>query len=321
MFKICKDIKNEELEMRQVFATVMDDLASEDERVVYLDADIINSIKMVEFSKKFPERTVNCGIQEANMIGVAAGMSATGLIPFTHTFAPFTTRRVMDQVFISCAYAKLNVRIIGSDPGLTAGGNGGTHIPLEDIGMMRMVPNMRVISPSDDSQTRWIIEEISKINGPFYVRLSRLATPIIYDEEFIKQNNIKFEIGKGIQIGEGTDASIIATGVTVSEALKAQEMLKEQGVNIRVIDIHTIKPIDKELIVKSAKETKKVITIEDHNIIGGLGGAVCEVLTEEYPVKVTRMGINDTFGESGKAEELMKYFKIDAESIVKEVLK
>ena len=149
MFKICKDIKNEELEMRQVFATVMDGLASEDERVVYLDADIINSIKMVEFSKKFPERTVNCGIQEANMIGVAAGMSATGLIPFTHTFAPFTTRRVMDQVFISCAYAKLNVRIIGSDPGLTAGGNGGTHIPLEDIGMMRCVPTVTIIEPTD----------------------------------------------------------------------------------------------------------------------------------------------------------------------------
>lgn len=168
MFEICKDIKNEELEMRQVFAKVMDDLASEDERVVYLDADIINSIKMVEFSKKYPERTVNCGIQEANMIGVAAGMSATGLIPFTHTFAPFTTRRVMDQVFISCAYAKLNVRIIGSDPGLTAEGNGGTHIPLEDIGMMRCVPTVTIIEPTDSIVLSDMLKQTKDIYGVWY---------------------------------------------------------------------------------------------------------------------------------------------------------
>ena len=190
---------------------------------------------------------------------------------------------------------------------------------LEDIGMMRALPNMMVISPSDDTQTKWIIKEIAKINGPVYARLSRLSTPIIYDEEFIKQNNIKFEIGKAIQIGDGMDASIIATGVTVAEALKAQGKLKEQGINVRVLDIHTIKPIDKDSIIKCAKETKNIITVEDHSIIGGLGSSVCEVLSENYPARVIRMGIKDTFGESGKAEELMKKYQIDCDSIVEKI--
>ena len=173
MFKICKEIKNEELEMRQVFAKVMEELASKDDRVVYLDGDIMNSIRMVEFSKKYPERTINCGIQEANMIGVAAGLSATGLIPFAHTFAPFASRRVMDQVFVSCAYAKLNVRIIGSDPGITAGSNGGTHMPLEDIGMMRCVPNVTIIEPTDSNVLADMLRQTKDMYGVFYIRLSR----------------------------------------------------------------------------------------------------------------------------------------------------
>lgn len=185
---------------------------------------------------------------------------------------------------------------------------------LEDISMMRTLPNMTVLSTSDDIQTKWAVEEISKINGPVYLRLCRLATPIIYDE------NQKFEIGKGIQFGEGTDGTVIATGVTVSEALKAQEELKKQGINIRVIDIHTIKPIDKDIIIKSAKETKKIITIEDHCITGGLGTSVCEVLSENYPTKVIRMGIKDTFGKSGKAEELMEYFQITSKDIAKNMV-
>lgn len=185
---------------------------------------------------------------------------------------------------------------------------------LEDISMMRTLPNMTVISTSDDIQTKWAVEEISKIKGPVYLRLCRLATPVIYEE------NTKFVIGKAYQFGEGTDATIIATGVTVSEALKAKEELLRNGINVRVIDVHTIKPIDKEIIIKSAKETKKIITIEDHNIIGGLGTAVCEVLAENYPCKVIRMGIKDKFGKSGKAEELMKYFKITANDIIEELL-
>ncbi len=204
----------------------------------------------------------------------------------------------------------MNVKICATHAGITVGEDGATHQMIEDLSMMRTLPNMTVISTSDDIQTKWAVKEISKIKGPVYLRLSRLATPIIYDE------NQCFEIGKAIQMGEGTDATVFATGVTVAEALKAQEMLKEKGIDIRVVDIHTIKPIDKEMIIKSAKETKKLISIEDHNKIGGLGSAISEVLTDEFPAKLMRLGVNDTFGKSGKAEELMKYFGITAEDIV-----
>ncbi len=218
--------------------------------------------------------------------------------------------RAYDQIRNSICYPNLNVKICATHAGVTVGEDGATHQMLEDISMMRTLPNMTVISTSDDIQTKWVIKEISKINGPVYVRLGRLAVPKIYNE------NQKFEIGKAVQIGEGTDATVFATGVTVSEALKAKEELQKQKIYIRVVDIHTIKPIDKEIIIKCAKETKKLISIEDHNVIGGLGTAISEVLTEEYPTKLTKLGINDTFGRSGKAEELMKYFKITAENIV-----
>lgn len=306
---------------RQSYGEALAKLGEENENVVVLDADLSGATKTSIFAKKFPERFFDIGIAEQDMIGTAVGLSTFGKIPFASTFAMFAAGRAYDQIRNTVAHTNANVKICATHAGITVGEDGATHQMLEDIGMTRMIPNMRVISPSDDVQTKWIIEEISKINGPFYVRLSRLPTPIIYDEEFVKNNNIKFEIGKGIQIGDGCDASVITTGVTVAEALKAQEALKEKGINIRVIDIHTIKPIDKELIVKCAKETKKIITVEDHNIIGGLGSAVCEVLAEEYPTKVVRMGIEDTFGESGKAEELMKHFKIDSESIVEEIIK
>lgn len=225
----------------------------------------------------------------------------------------FAAGRAYDQIRNSICYPNLNVKICATHAGITVGEDGATHQMLEDISLMRTLPNMTVMSVSDDIQTRWAVKEISKIDGPVYLRLCRLATPIIYDE------NEKFEIGKGVQIGEGTDATIFATGVTVSEAIKAQEKLKKDNINVRVVDIHTIKPIDKELIIKCTIETDKIITIEDHNVIGGLGSAICEVLSEEYPCMVTKMGIKDTFGKSGKAEELMKYFKIDSESIVEKI--
>lgn len=225
----------------------------------------------------------------------------------------FAAGRAYDQIRNSICYPNLNVKICATHAGITVGEDGATHQMLEDISLMRTLPNMIVMSVSDAIQTRWAVKEISKIDGPVYLRLCRLSTPIIYDE------NEKFEIGKGVQIGKGKDATIFATGVTVSEAIKAQEKLKKDNINVRVIDIHTIKPIDKELIIKCAVETDKIITIEDHNVIGGLGSAICEVLSEEYPCMVTRMGIKDTFGRSGKAEELMKYFKIDSESIVEKV--
>lgn len=241
-------------------------------------------------------------------------MLLAGKIPYASTFAVFAAGRAYDQIRNSICYPNLNVKICSTHAGITVGEDGATHQMLEDISMMRTLPNMTVMSVSDDTQTKWAVEEISKIKGPVYLRLSRMETPIIYSE------TQKFEIGKAVQIGEGTDASIIATGDVVCEAIKAKEELEKQGIKVRVIDMHTIKPIDKEMIVKCAKETKKIITLEDHSIIGGLGSAVCEVLAEEYPCKVTRMGINDQFGKSGKAEELLKYFKLTSEDIIEKVL-
>lgn len=301
---------------RQSYGEALAKLGEENKDIVVLDADLSGATKTSIFAEKFPNRFFDMGIAEQDMMGTAVGLSTFGKIPYVSTFAMFAAGRAYDQVRNTIAHTDSNVKICATHAGITVGEDGATHQMLEDIGMMRMVPRMTVISPSDDVQTKWVIEEISKINGPFYIRLSRLSTPVIYDEEFVKINNIKFKIGKGIQIGEGTDGSIIATGVTVAEALKAQAILKQKGINVRVIDLHTIKPIDKELVIKCAKETKKIITIEDHNIVGGLGSAVCETLSDECPTKVIRMGIKDTFGESGKAEELMKYFKIDCDSIV-----
>lgn len=302
-------MREEKIATRQSFGEALEKLSEENKNVVVIDADLARSTKTSLFAKKFPDRFIDVGIAEQNMIGIAAGLSTFGKVPFVSTFAAFATGRVYDQIRCSVAYPKLNVKICGTHAGVTVGEDGATHQMLEDINLMRGLPNMTVISTSDDVQTKWAVEEISKIDGPVYLRLARIATPVIYEE------NQKFEIGKGVQIGNGTDATIFATGVTVSEALKAQELLKERGFDVRVVDIHTIKPIDRELIVKCAKETDKIITVEDHSIIGGLGTAVCEVLAEEYPTKVIRMGIPDCFGKSGKAADLMKYFRIDAQAI------
>ena len=307
-------MKEEKIATRQSYGEKLAELGKKNKNIVVLDADLSTATKTEIFAKEFPDRFFDIGIAEQDMIGTAVGLSTFGKIPYASTFAMFAAGRAYDQVRNSVCYPKANVKICATHSGITVGEDGATHQMLEDIGMMRALPNMTVIVPSDDTQTRWAIEEISKVNGPFYVRLCRLATHVIYDKD------AKFEIGKAVQIGEGADASIIATGVTVSEAIKAQEKLKEKGINIRVIDMHTIKPIDKEMIVKCAKETKKIITVEDHSIIGGLGSAVCEVLSEEYPCKVERMGIKDTFGTSGKAEELLKHFEIDSESIIKKLL-
>ena len=247
------------------------------------------------------------------MIGISAGLATTGKIPFASTFAMFAAGRAYDQIRNSVAYPKLNVKICGTHAGVTVGEDGATHQMLEDLSLMRSIPNMTVLCTSDDVQTRWAIKEMAKIDGPVYIRLARVATPVIYDE------NQKFEIGKMVQIGDGTDATVFATGVEVAEALKAKEELEKENINIRVVDVHTIKPIDREMIIKCARETKKLITIEDHSIIGGLGTAVCEVLSEEYPTKVVRMGMQDKFGKSGKAEQLLKYFKLDSEAIIEKV--
>lgn len=299
---------------RQSYGEELARLGEKNKNIVVLDADLSTATKTEIFAKKFPDRFINVGIAEQNLMGIAAGLSTFGKIPYASTFAVFAAGRAYEQIRNSIAYPKLNVKICATHAGITVGEDGATHQMIEDLNLMRGLPNMTVMCTSDDIQTKWAVREISKINGPVYLRLCRMATPVIYDE------NKRFEIGKAVQIGEGTDASIIATGVTVSEALKAKEILEEKGVNIRVIDIHTIKPIDREMIIKCAKETNRIITIEDHSIIGGLGSSVCEVLSEEYPAKVEKMGIHDTFGESGNAEELMKKYKIDSDSIVEKIL-
>lgn len=300
---------------RQSYGEALLELGKENKNIVVFDADLSTATKTNIFAKEFPERFYDMGIAEQNMISTAAGMSTCGKIPYASTFAVFAAGRAYDQIRNSVCYPKLNVKICATHAGVTVGEDGATHQMIEDISLMRTLPNMTVLSTSDDVQTKWAVKEISKINGPVYLRLSRLATPIIYGE------NQKFEIGKAVQIGEGTDATIFATGVTVSEAIRAQEILENKGIKVRVVDIHTVKPIDKDMVIKCAKETKKLISVEDHNVIGGLGSAISEVLTEEYPVKLVRMGINDTFGKSGKATELMNYFGITAENIVEKVVK
>lgn len=298
---------------RQSYGEALVELGEENKNVVVLDADLSTATKTINFAKKFPGRFFDMGIAEQDMMGTAVGLANFGKIPYVSTFAVFAAGRAYDQVRNSIAHTHANVKICATHAGVTVGEDGATHQMLEDINIMRCIPNMIVMSTSDNRQTRWAVEKISKINGPVYLRLSRVATPEIYTEE------TNFEIGKGIQIGEGRDATIFATGVTVSESIKAQEKLKELGINVRVVDIHTIKPIDEDLIVKCAMETRKLITVEDHSIIGGLGGAVEDVLCSKYPRTLKKLGINDTFGESGKAEELLKKYEIDADAIIKAV--
>ena len=303
--------ENKKIATRQSYGEKLAELGKVNKNIVVFDADLAGATKTSIFAKEFPERFFDMGIAEQDMVSTAAGISTFGKIPFVSTFAVFAAGRAYDQIRNSICYPNLNVKICATHAGITVGEDGATHQMLEDLGMMRGLPNMTVLSTSDDVQTKWAVEEISKIKGPVYLRLCRLATPIVYEE------GQQFEIGKAVQIGEGTDATVFATGVTVAESIKAKEELEKQGINIRVIDMHTIKPIDKEMIIKCAKETKKLISVEDHNVIGGLGTAIADVLVENYPVQLTKIGINDTFGKSGKAEELLEYYGLTAENIIK----
>lgn len=295
---------------RQSYGEKLAELGEKNKDIIVLDADLSAATKTSIFAKRFPERFFDMGIAEQDMISTAAGLATFGKTVFASSFAMFACGRSYDQIRNSVAHPNLNVKICASHAGITVGEDGATHQMLEDLGMMRGLPNMTVMCTSDDRETKWAVEEISKMDGPVYLRLCRLNTPQIYGEEQ------DFKIGKGVQIGNGTDATVFATGVVVPEAIKAKEELEKQGINIRVVDIHTIKPIDKELIIKCAKETKKLVSIEDHNIIGGLGSAISEVLTEEYPAKLIRMGMKDGFGESGPAKELLRYFGLTSEDII-----
>ena len=300
--------------VRSAYGKALAELGRENKDIVVLDADLSCSTQTKIFAKEFPERFFDVGIAEQDLMTTAAGLACTGKIPFVSTFAVFAAGRAWEQIRNTICYSNLNVKIGATHGGITVGEDGASHQALEDISLMRSIPNMKVFCPSDDIQTKWLIKEISNINGPCYVRLCRLATPVIYDE---KQ---EFEIGKMVKFGDGTDATIFATGVTVSEALQAKDELKKHGIDVRVIDVCSIKPIDEEMIINCAKQTKRLISVEDHSIIGGIGSAISDVLVSKYPAKLEKMGIMDCFGKSGNANELLKYFKIDKDAIVNKVL-
>lgn len=299
---------------REAYGKALARIGKENENIVVLDADLSKSTKTADFKAVCPERFINMGIAEGNMMTVAAGMAACGKIPFASTFAIFATGRAFEQIRNSICYPKLNVKVCATHAGLTVGEDGASHQSVEDISLMRSIPNMVVISPSDGIEAEAAIEAISKYEGPCYVRLGRSAVPIINDNE-----DYKFEIGKGITLRDGKDATIIATGIMVEAALEAYNILAEEGIRVRVINIHTIKPIDEELIIKAARETKLIVTAEEHSVIGGLGSAVAEVVTTNSPATVLRVGIKDTFGESGKPAELLKAYGLTATDIVKTV--
>ncbi len=311
-YQIYRDINKQEAKaMRDVFCETMLEIAKEDERIVYMDADLMNSIGMRPFAKEYPERTINCGIQEANMVGVAAGLSVAGKVPFLHTFGVFASRRVADQVFISAAFAQANIRIIGSDPGVTASFNGGTHMPFEDMGIMRGIPGVTVIEPTDSVMLADIVRQLKDKKGVFYIRLSRKNAVQVFESGSV------FEIGKAATVREGRDVSIIASGICVADAREAAEMLGREGISAQVINMFTIKPVDRDAVVRAAKNTGCIVTAENHNVINGLGSAVAEVLAENCPVPMERVGVMDEFGEVGSVDFLKARFKITAEEIAR----
>jgi len=310
IIRVAEKHETEKLAMRDAYCATLLQLASENDKVVVLDSDLMSSMGMAPFIAKYPEKTFNVGIQEANMIGVAAGLSATGLIPFAHTFGPFASRRCYDQIFLSVGYSKLNVRIVGSDPGITAAFNGGTHMPFEDLGILRNIPNITILEPVDTVMLKDLLVQTAGKYGLFYIRLLRKNAMKIYEE------GSTFEIGKGVTLKEGKDVTIISTGIMVKEALDAAEMLAMEGISAKVINMFTLKPIDKELIIKSAEETGAIVTAENHSIINALGSAVAEVLGENKPVPLERVGVKDLFGEVGPVTYLRERFELTSEEIV-----
>ena len=299
---------------RESYGNALVELGKEHEDLVVLDADLAEATKTGMFKKAFPERHIDCGIAECNMIGVAAGIAATGKVPFASSFAMFAAGRAFEQVRNSVGYPKLNVKIGATHAGISVGEDGATHQCNEDIALMRTIPGMTIITPSDDVEAKAAVRAAYELDGPVYLRFGRLAVPVINDND-----DYKFEIGKGVVLREGKDVTIVATGLCVSSALEAADMLAEDGIEAKVINIHTIKPIDSDLLVEAAKETGKVVTVEEHSVIGGLGGAVCECLSEKAPVPVKRIGVNDVFGESGPATALLEKYGLDAEGIYKQI--
>lgn len=295
---------------RDAYGETLAELGAENGDIVVLDADLSGSTKTGVFGKKFPERFFNMGIAEANMVGTAAGLAAAGKIPFVSTFAIFAAGRAWEQIRQSVAYPKANVKIVPTHGGVTVGEDGGSHQSVEDIAIMRAIPNMTVIVPADGPETKAAVRAAAAFKGPVYIRLGRNKVATIFPD------GASFEIGKGCEMRGGTDLTFVATGLMTAQALSAAELLQKEGISARVLHIATIKPLDSDIIIKAARETGMIITAEEHSIIGGLGGAVAELLSDAYPVPVKRIGINDRFGTSGKAEELLKYFGLTADNLV-----
>ncbi|MEH7505563.1 transketolase C-terminal domain-containing protein [Neobacillus drentensis] len=305
-----KPYELDKIEMRQMYANTLLELAQNNPNVIALEADLMSAISTNKISSKIPKQIINSGIMEANMMGVAAGLSLTGKIPYVHTFAQFATRRAFDQLFVSGAYAQLNIKILGSDSGVTAEHNGGTHMAFEDLGLVRLIPNAQVYEVSDATQLGYLLRKIEKEYGIHYIRTIRKNAVKIYDENEI------FETGRGKVLREGGDVTIIASGIMVAESLRAADLLQDLGIQATVIDMFSIKPIDKELIVKYAEKTKAVVTAENHNVIGGLGSAVAEVLSEQCPTRMRRIGVKEQFGQVGKVDYLKEFYKLTAKDIM-----
>ena len=299
---------------RDSYGETLKELGAKYDNLVVMDADLAEATKTIKFKKEFPERFIDCGIAESNMIGVAAGLASTGKVVFASSFAMFAAGRAFEQIRNSVGYTRLNVKIAATHGGISVGEDGASHQCNEDFALMRSVPGMVVICPSDDVEAREAVKAAYHYEGPCYLRFGRLAVPVINDNA-----NYKFEIGKGVTLKEGNDVAIIATGLMVAEALEAAKELEKEGISARVINIHTLKPIDKELIIKAAKETKFIVTCEEHSVIGGLSDAVSSVVCEECPTKVLRVGVNDVFGQSGPALEVLKLYGLSKENIVKVV--
>ena len=301
---------------RDSYGNTLKELGAQYDNLIVMDADLAEATKTIKFKEAFPERFIDCGIAEGNMVGVAAGLATTGKVVFASSFAMFAAGRAFEQVRNAIGYPHLNVKIGGTHAGISVGEDGATHQAIEDIALMRSIPGMTVVSPADATATRAAVLAAIENDGPFYLRLGRLGVAQIYD-----QANFKFELGKGITLREGTDVTIVATGLMLHEAIKAVDILKDKGVSAELIDIHTIKPLDKELLVKSAKKTGAVVTAEEHTILGGLGSAVAETLVENCPVPMERVGIEDKFGKSGKPAPLLKMYGLTAEDIAEKALK
>lgn len=299
---------------RESYGEALAEFGDKYENLYVLDADLAAATKTGVFKKKFPDRHIDCGIAEANMMGVAAGLATTGKIPFASSFAMFAAGRAFEIVRNSIGYPHLNVKIGATHAGISVGEDGATHQCNEDIALMRTIPGMTIINPADDVEARAAVEAAINFNGPVYMRFGRLATPVFNNKE-----TYKFELGKGIELVDGSDVAIIATGLMVYESMVAAEALKAEGISARVINIHTIKPIDEEIIIKAAKETGLIVTAEEHSVIGGLGSAVCDVVSANCPVKVVKIGVNDVFGYSGPATQLLKEFGLCSENVVKTV--